>query len=361
MHASPRIDEGRLQAFMGQIVADLGGANSVAMVKLGDRLGLYRSLYRDGPATPAELAQRTGCAPRYLTEWLAHQAASNYVHYDAVSGRFTLPPEQALVFAEENSPVYMIGGFESVIGMIENEPHVADAFRHGGGIAWGKQAGCMFCAVAKFFRPGYEHNLVQSWLPSLSGVVEKLLRGAHVADIGCGHGHSTLIMARAFPASTFIGYDFHAESIEAANRHRDEQGLSAARVRFEVATAKDFGGERYDLVTSFDSLHDMGDPVGAAAHICGRLADDGSWMVVEPMAGESLADNLNPIGRLFYAGSTMICVPTSLAQETGAALGAQAGMKRLGDVIGAGGFEDVRQATSTPFNLVIEARKRARA
>ena len=350
------VDEDRLNAFMTQIMGDLGGAYSVALVLLGDRLGLYRSLRDEGPATAAELAARTGCAERYLQEWLAHQAASNYLAYDRVHGRFTLPPEQAMVFADPASPVYMIGGFENVVSTIDNQPKVAESFRTGQGIAWGEQASCMFCAVAKFFRPGYRHNLVQSWLPALDGVVEKLERGAKVADVGCGHGYSTLIMAEAFPRSTFVGFDFHSDSIVAASGHRDEHGFDPERVRFATAGATDFNGGGYDLVTCFDALHDMGDPAGVAAHVRSQLAADGTWMVVEPMAGDALHNNLNPVGRLFYAASTMICLPTALAQQKGTALGAQAGEKRLAEVISSGGFGRVRRAAETPFNMVLEAR-----
>ncbi|MDH5821958.1 class I SAM-dependent methyltransferase [Luteimonas sp. RD2P54] len=352
---STGIDEDRLHAFIGQVLNDLGGAYSATLVTLGDRLGLYRTLRDQGPATPAELAARSGCAERYLREWLSHQAASSYLAYDPASGRFALPPEQAMVFANEDSPVYLMGGFEMVGSHVQNQPRVAEAFRSGDGVAWGDQGACMFCAVARFFRPGYEHNLVQSWLPALDGVVGKLERGASVADVGCGHGHSTLVMARAFPNSSFVGFDFHPDSITAANAHRDAEGISPERVRFEVATAKDFPG-RYDLVTCFDCLHDMGDPAGAAAHVRAALAEGGSWMIVEPIAGDSLVENLNPVGRLYYAASTMICVPTSLAQETGAALGAQAGERRLAEVIRSGGFGSVRRAAETPFNMVLEAR-----
>jgi len=356
MQAINAIDESKLNSFINQILGDLGGAYSAALVRLGDRLGLYRALRDGGPATPRELAQRTGCAERYLQEWLAHQAASNYIAYDASSGRFRLPPEQAMVFVDEDSPVYMIGGFENAATTMENEPKVAASFRDGGGVAWGDQAGCMFCAVAKFFRPGYVHNLVQSWLPALDGVVEKLEKGATVADVGCGHGHSTMIMAAAFPRSTFVGFDFHPDSISAADAHRDEQGFDAGRVRFATATAKDFNGGGYDLVTCFDALHDMGDPAGVAAHVHSQLRPDGTWMIVEPIAADSLEENLNPVSRLFYAASTMICVPTALAQSSTTALGAQAGQRRLTEIITSGGFSRVSRAAETPFNMVLEAR-----
>lgn len=356
MEAIQAFSEEKLCNFMGQVLGDLGGAYSAALVKIGDRLGLYKELRDGGPATAQELAERTGYSERYLREWLAHHAASNYLAYDSTSRRFRLPPEQAMVFADEDSPVYMIGGFENAFSTFENEPKVAAAFRTGNGVAWGDQAHCMFCAVARFFRPGYVHNLVQQWLPALDGVVAKLERGVRVADIGCGHGHSTLLMAEAFPNSTFIGYDFHEESIRTANQHRDEHGLDPARVWFETATAKDSSGGDFDLVTCFDALHDMGDPAGAAAHIHSQLKVDGTWMIVEPMAGDDLTENLNPVGRLFYAASTSICVPTALAQDNTTALGAQAGQRRLTEVITAGGFSSVRRAAETPFNMVLEAR-----
>ena len=260
-----------------------------------------------------------------------------------------------MVFAIEDSPVYMMGGFDLMVALVENQAKVQAAFKSGGGVAWGDQAGCMFCAVARFFRPGYQNNLIQSWLPALDGVVAKLERGATVADIGCGHGWSTVLMAKAFPKSTFVGYDFHPASIAAAEAHARSHDV-AANTRFEVATAKEYPGKDFDLVTCFDCLHDMGDPAGAAAHIRGSLKPDGTWMVVEPMARDRLEDNINPVGRLFYAGSTMICVPTSLSQEVGAALGAQAGEARLREIMGGAGFGKVRRATETPFNMILEAR-----
>jgi len=257
------------------------------------------------------------------------------------------------VFADPDSPVYLIGAFDNAVSGIENQPKVQAAFRSGAGVAWGDQASCMFCAVAKFFRPGYEANIVANWLPALDGVVERLRAGGRIADVGCGHGFSTLIMARAFPEAEVVGYDFHAPSIEEANAHAAAHALP--NLRFETATAKDFPGTDLDLVTCFDCLHDMGDPAGAAAHIRRSLKPDGKWMIVEPMAGDRLEDNLNPVGRLYYAASTMICVPTALAQEGGAALGAQAGEARLSEVIRAGGFATVRRAAETPFNMVLEA------
>ncbi len=349
------VDEAKLNQFIGQILGDLGGAASIALVRLGDKFGLYKTLHQKGPMTVAELAAASGLNPRYLREWLSHQAASNYLAYEPATQKFSLPEEQAMVFAIEESPVYMQGGFELMTALLDNQPKVETAFKHGGGVAWGDQAGCMFCAVARFFRPGYHNNLVANWLPALDGVVPKLQRGAKAADVGCGHGWSTVLMAQAFPKSQFIGYDFHPNSIEAATKHAAEHGVTT-NCRFEVGTAKDFPGGGYDLVTCFDCLHDMGDPTGAAAHVRSTLKPDGSWMIVEPMAGDRLEDNLNPVGRLYYAGSTMICVPTSLSQEVGAALGAQAGEGKLREVITAGGFKSVRRATETPFNMILEAR-----
>jgi SAM-dependent methyltransferase len=349
------IDETKLNQLIGAILSDLGGASSIAMVRIGDSLGLYKTLHCRGPMTSSELATAVGASERYLREWLSHQAASNYLSYEPATGKFALPEEQAMIFAVENSPVYLPGGFDLMAAMLDNQPKVEAAFRSGGGVAWGHQAGCMFCAVARFFRPGYHNHLVNTWLPALDGVVDKLNRGARVADIGCGHGWSTVMMAKAFPNSRFIGYDFHRESIDAARAHAEAHNV-ADNVVFEVGTAKDFAASGLDLVTFFDCLHDMGDPAGAAAHVRRSVKPDGSWMIVEPIAADRLEDNLNPISRLYYAASTMICIPTSLSQEIGAALGAQAGEARLREVIASGGFRTVRRATETPFNMILEAR-----
>jgi SAM-dependent methyltransferase len=353
--AEAKVDGDKLNAFVGQMLGDLGGASSIAMVRLGDALGLYKILQIKGAMTSSDLANAAKVEERYLREWLSHQAASNYLSYDATSAQFALPPEQAMVFADEDSPVYMMGGFDMMKAMLDNQPKVQAAFKSGGGVAWGEQAGCMFCAVARFFRPGYHSNLVSAWLPALTGVVEKLEKGATVADVGCGHGWSTVEMAKAFPKSQFIGYDFHPDSVRDAAAHAEAHGVSK-NARFEVGLAKDYPGKNFDLVTCFDCLHDMGDPAGAAAHIRQSLKADGTWMVVEPMAGDTLQQNLNPVGRLFYAGSTMICLPTSRSQEVGASLGAQAGEAKLRDVIQKGGFTTVRRATETPFNMILEAR-----
>ena len=348
------MDEQKLMSLLGKIVTDLGGAYSVPLVRMGEQLGLYAAMKAYGPMTSQELADRTGCAERYLREWLGCQAGAGYVDYEPSTGKFALSEEQALVFADPDSPVYILGAFDNAVSGIENQPKVQAAFRTGQGVAWADQASCMFCAVAKFFRPGYRANLVQSWLPALDGVVAKLEQGGKIADVGCGHGFSTLIMAEAFPTAEVVGFDFHGPSIEEAKAHAAAHSLP--NVRFETATAKDFPGKDYDLVTLFDCLHDMGDPAGAAAHVRQSLAPGGTLMVVEPMAGDSLADNLNPVGRLYYAASTMICVPTSLAQEVGAALGAQAGQAKLVEAIRDGGFSQVRRAAETPFNMVLEAR-----
>jgi len=322
---------------------------------MGAAFGLYKTLHTRGPMTAAEFATAAGMNERYLREWLSHQAASNYLSYDPSTRKFELPPEQAMVFAIEDSPVYMAGAFEVMAAMLENQAKVEPAFKTGAGVAWGDQAGCLFCATARFFRPGYQNNLVGNWLPALDGVVDKLHRGAKVADVGCGHGWSTVLMAKAFPKSQFIGYDFHQSSIEHAAAHAREHGVTA-NTRFEVGTAKEYPEKDLDLVTFFDCLHDMGDPAGAATHVRQSLKPDGSWMIVEPMAGDRLEDNLNPVGRLYYGGSTMICVPTSLSQEVGAALGAQAGETKLREVITAGGFRSVRRAAETAFNMILEAR-----
>jgi 2-polyprenyl-3-methyl-5-hydroxy-6-metoxy-1,4-benzoquinol methylase len=348
------MDQSKLDRLVGQVLGDLGGAFSVSLVRLGERLGLYTALHEGGPMTSLELAERACVAERYTREWLSHHAASGYLDYEPRTGKFAMSPEQAMVFADADSPVYMQGGFETAMVMIENQKSVEPAFRSGRGVAWGEQSQCLFCATARFFRPGYHNFLVGSWLPTLHGLVEKLERGAMVADVGCGYGVSTVTMAKAFPNSTFVGYDFHPQSVEQARRHAKEHEVSA-NTRFEVATAAEFPGKDFDLVTFFDCLHDMGDPAGAARHVLGTLKPDGCWMIIEPNAGDCLEDNLHPVGRLFYAGSTMVCVPTSLDQPVGAALGAQAGFKKLSEVIKDGGFTRVRKATETRFNMIIEA------
>ena len=351
-----QLDENKLNAFIGKMLGDLGGAFSVPTVRVGLRLGLFDALHKGGPATSEELAKRAaGLTERYVREWALAQAASGYIEYDAGTRKFSVSPEQAMVFVEKDSPVYLAGAFDIVAAMIEGEPKVEHSFRTGAGVRWGDSAGCLFCATGAFFRPGYVNNIVQNWLPALDGVEAKLKSGASVADVGCGVGFSTLLMARAFPKSRFVGYDFHVPSVEEANRHATSHGLGD-RVSFKEASAKNIKEIGYDLVTCFDCLHDMGDPRGCATHMHRILKADGTWMIVEPIAGDRPQDNMNPVGRLYYNASTMICVPTSLDQEVGEGLGAQAGEAKLSEVIRAGGFSKVRRATAGPFNMVLEAR-----
>jgi SAM-dependent methyltransferase len=310
---------------------------------------------QDGESmTAADLAQRTGTHERYVREWLAAQASAGYIDYDAGADRFQLNPEQAMVFADEDSPAFMAGAFEVLSALWADEPKVADVFRTGAGLAWHDHSACLFRGTERFFRPGYNANLVSSWLPALDGVVGKLQHGAQVADVGCGHGASTVVMARAFPNTHFTGFDYHPASTERARKAAADAGV-AGNTSFEVAPAKSYPGT-YDLVAFFDCLHDMGDPVGASAHVRQSLKPDGTWMIVEPFAHDHVADNLNPVGRVYYAASTMICTPASLAQEVGLGLGAQAGELRLRQVISAGGFTRLRRAAETPFNMVLEAR-----
>lgn len=342
----------KLHALLGTMVNELGAAQNAALVILGDELDLYREMAGRGPMTAAMLAEATGTKERYIQEWLSAQAASGFVEYYPASGRFELTPEQAAVFAVDDSPANVIGGFQALEAVYADRAKLTHAFRHGGGVSWTDRCNCMFCGTDRFFRPGYKANLIQNWLPALDGVVEKLERGALVADIGCGYGSSTLIMADAFPNSEFVGIDFHDGSIEHARRHAEGR----PNVRFEIARAQDFSGKGYDLAAMFDALHDMGDPVGAVRHVGNALKSDGTLMIVEPMAGDTLADNLHPVGRIFYAASTNACVPASLSQEVGAALGAQAGQAKLTEVLNQGGFAQVRRAAETPFNMVLEGR-----
>jgi SAM-dependent methyltransferase len=308
-----------------------------------------------GPLTSEELAQRAGVAERSVREWLGNQAAGGYVTYDPETGRYELPDEHALALADEDSPFYLLGVYDSIASLYADEDRILEAFRSGEGMGWHEHDHRLFRGTERFFRPGYRANLVSEWIPALDGVQEKLERGAKVADIGCGHGASTIIMARAFPNSEFHGFDYHEASIERAREAAQEEGVGD-RISFAVAAAKDYPGADYDLVCVFDCLHDMGDPVGASAHVRETLADDGTWMIVEPFAGDRVEENLNPVGRVFYGASTVICTPASLAQEVGLALGAQAGEERLSEVIKQGGFGTVRRATETPFNLILEAR-----
>lgn len=347
------MDENKLNILVGGILQDLGGAFSVPLVQIGERLGIYEALSTNGPSTAKELANSMGLAQRYLREWLCAQAASNYVTYDATTDKFSMTPEQSFVLANRESPFYLTPAFTAAAAFQDNEPLVREAFKTGEGVSWGDQTQCLSCAVARFFRPGYENHLTQSWLPAIDGMVERLQKGAKVADIGCGHGITTVIMAQAFPNSEFVGLDFHERSIEEARKHAAIHDLS--NIKFEVSRAKEMPG-KYDLITMFDCLHDMGDPIGGMQHVRESLEQDGICMIVEPMAGDSPADNLNPVGRMYYSASTMVCVPTSLAQETGQALGAQAGEKRLREVIvDEAGFNACRRIAETPFNLVLQA------
>lgn len=349
------VDDTKLHAFLGQMVGDLGAAANAPLMLIGDRLGLYKALATAGPLTSAGLAAQTGTAERFDREWLAAQAAAGYVRYDPETDTYDMEPEQAMVLADDESPVFLAGLFESLYAMMVAEPKIREAFQTGKGVGWHEHHPCLFSGTERFFRTGYRANLVQDWLPELDGVVEKLERGASVADVGCGHGASTIIMAQAFPNSRFVGFDYHDASIARATEAAREAGVEET-VRFEVASAQDYPGANYDLVATFDCLHDMGDPVGAARHIRQSLAPDGTWLIVEPFANDKLADNLNPVGKLYYAASTMLCTPASLSQEVGLGLGAQAGEARLRDVVEAGGFTRFRRATATPFNLILEAR-----
>jgi len=349
-------DGEKLTRLVGKMLGDLGGAFSVPTVRIGYRLGLFDSLHADGPATAAELADRLGLASRYVREWAFAQASNGYVTFDPATGQFGLSPEQSMVFAVKDSPVYLAGAFDLAAAMIEGEPKVEHGFRTGDGVAWGDGARCLFCAVGAFFRPGYVNGIVQSWLPALDGMVPRLEAGGKVADIGCGVGFSTLLMAQAYPNSSFVGYDFHAPSIEQANAHAAAHGFGD-RVHFETKMAKEIVDGDFDLITMFDCLHDMGDPRGCAAHIHSLLKEDGAWMIVEPIAADDPAGALaSPVTRLYYNASTMVCVPTSLAQEVGEALGAQAGEARLSELLTSAGFGRVRRATEGPFNMVLEAR-----
>ena len=348
------MDETRLHQFMGRLAGDMGAAATLANVILGDELGLYRAMADSQPITPEGLAERTGCQPRLVREWLNAQAAAGYMsHHD---GCFTLPEEQAMALALEDSPAYMAGGAAVVAALFHDKDKLVAAMRGDGGVPWGDHHPCMFSGTERFFRPGYRTFLVADWLPALEGVVAKLQAGAKVADVGCGHGASTIVMAQAFAASHFVGYDYHAPSVQTASERAREAGVTD-RVRFQQASAKDYPGHDLDLVCFFDCLHDMGDPVGAARHAYRALKADGTVMLVEPFAEDTLDANINPVGRLFYAASTFICTPNSLSQEVGLGLGAQAGEARLRAVFEEAGFTRFRRATQTPFNLILEARK----
>jgi 2-polyprenyl-3-methyl-5-hydroxy-6-metoxy-1,4-benzoquinol methylase len=348
------INPDKLNEFMGKAVNEIGIAMSAALVLIGDKLGLYKAMANAGPMTPAEVAKKSGTAERYVREWLANQAAGGFVTYDAASGKYILPDEQAFALADEGSPAFLAGAFQIIAAIFRDEPKIAERFRSGDGLGWGEHDHRLFEGTERFFRPGYIANLTSSWIPALDGVEDKLRKGIKVADVGCGHGASTIVMAKAYPQSEFVGFDFHEPSIVAARQRAEAAGV-AARCRFEVARSTDFPGKGYGFVAHFDCLHDMGDPVGAARHVRETLAPDGTWMIVEPFAGDKIEDNLHPNGRLFYAASTMVCVPASLA-EHGPALGAQAGEARLRQVVTSGGFTRFRRATQTPFNMVLEAK-----
>ncbi len=352
---SAEIDEAKLEAFMGQAVTDMGAIISAPLMIIGEKLGLYKAMAHAGPLTSQEVAERSGAAERYVREWLGNQAAGGYVTYDPESKRYTLPDEHALALADEDSPFYILGVYDLIASLYADEDKIVEAFRSGDGMGWHEHDHRLFRGTERFFRPGYRANLVAEWIPALDDVQEKLERGAKVADIGCGHGASTVIMAAAFPNSQFFGFDYHDASIERAREAAKEAGVED-RTTFAVASAKDYPGNDYDLVCVFDCLHDMGDPVGAATHVRETLDANGTWMIVEPFAGDRVEENLNPVGRVFYGASTVICTPASLAQEVGLALGAQAGEARLTEVLKDGGFTRVRRAAETPFNLILEAR-----
>ena len=348
------LDMDKVHAFVGQFVGDLGAAVHAGMVVIGERLGLYKALV-EGPVTAAQLAAKTKTDKRYVREWLASQAAGGYVTYDEKTDQFSLTEEQAFTLAMEDSPAYLPGAFELALGSLAAVPRIEECFRSGNGMGWNEHEDGVFHGCEKFFRSMYTAHLIGEWIPALHGVKEKLERGARVADVGCGKGASTLLMARAFPNSRFFAFDYHDKSIEGARESAKRQGV-ADRVTFEMAKAKDFPGKDYDLVAVFDCLHDMGDPIGAAAHIRQSLAKDGTWMIVEPYANDRLKDNLNPVGRVYYSFSTLLCTPCSRSQEVGLCLGAQAGETRIREVVTAAGFTRFRRAAETPFNIVYEAR-----
>jgi SAM-dependent methyltransferase len=348
------VDVDKLMAFVFRAVDEVGATLNAALVVMGDRLGLYKAMAGAGPLTPAELAQSTGTAERYVREWLNAQAAGAFIDYDPDTGRYTLPAEQAIALTDESSPAYLPGFFQIALGSVLDSSRITEAARTGVGVGWHDHGHDVFEGCERFFRPGYNANLISAWLPALDGVVGKLERGAKVADVGCGHGASTILMAQAFPRSNFTGSDYHEGSIETARQRAAEAGVSD-RVRFETAAASSYSGEDYDLVTMFDCLHDMGDPAGAARHVRQSLAPDGTWMIVEPAAGDRVEDNLNPVGRAYYGFSTLLCTPASLSQEVGLALGAQAGEARIRDVVTSAGLSRFRRVSETPFNLVYEA------
>jgi 2-polyprenyl-3-methyl-5-hydroxy-6-metoxy-1,4-benzoquinol methylase len=351
----PAVNPEKLRAFLGKMVGDLGAMMSIGPMLIGEKLGLYKALAAGGPMTSAELAKATGTHERNVREWLYQQAASGCVEYDVASEKFLMTPEQAIALGVEDSPFYFMGAVEVCVALIRAEEKLLTAFRTGKGVGWHEHDASLFRGTERFFRPGYMRHLLSEWIPALDGVKAKLEAGARVADVGCGHGSSTIMMAQAFPKSHIHGYDYHGPSIERARKIAEAAGVGE-RTTFDVASAKDFPGTGYDLVTFFDCLHDMGDPAGAARHVHSTLAKDGTWMVVEPMADDKVENNLNAFGRVFFGASTCVCTPASMAQEVGLALGAQAGEARLTKVIAEGGFRKIRRAAQTPFNMVLEAR-----
>ena len=349
------LDMQKLDTFMGKAVVDFGGTLSAALIVIGDELGLFKAMADAGPMSSTDLAKKTETAERYVREWLSAMAAGGYVEYDAKSGKYTLPPEQAFALAVDDSPAFLPGAFQLALGLLSDQPKIKEVFKTGKGLGWHEHDSRLFHGTERFFRPNYVANLVSAWIPALDGVKAKLEKGARVADVGCGHGASTILMAKSYPKSKFVGFDYHDPSIQWARRAAKEAGVTA-NATFEVASSKAYPGKDYDLVTFFDCLHDMGDPAGAAKHVKSTLAKDGTWMIVEPFAHDRLEQNLNPVGRVFYSASTLVCTPASLSQEVGLGLGAQAGEKRLREVVTSGGFTRFRRAAETPFNIVLEAR-----
>ena len=354
--AQQPLDETKLHEFVMKAVGEMGAAMNAALIVVGDKLGLYKAMAGAGQMTSVEVAAKTKTTERYVREWLAAQAAGGFVTYDAATGKYTLPPEQAMALANEQSPVFLPGFFEVVGACMRDEPKITDAFRTGKGMGWHEHDHALFSGTERFFRPNYRAHLIDEWIPALGDTTAKLQAGARVADVGCGLGTSTILMAEAYPKSSFVGFDYHPKSIEMAREAAEKAGV-ADRVKFDIAKAKDYPGKGYDLVAFFDCLHDMGDPEGAARHVLGTLDANGAWMIVEPFAHDKLEDNLNPIGRVYYAASTMLCTPASLSQEVGLGLGAQAVEERLRKILNSAGFKRVRRAAQTPFNMVLEARQ----
>jgi 2-polyprenyl-3-methyl-5-hydroxy-6-metoxy-1,4-benzoquinol methylase len=349
------IDPDKLNQLLGQAVADMGAAMQSTLVLIGDKLGLYRAMADGEKMSAAALAKRTGTDERYVREWLNANAAGNYVSYDPGSDTYFLSPEQSFALAQDDTAVHLPGFYHMLASCMKDEEKLTNIFRTGKGFGWHEHEKGLFEGCERFFRPGYLANLTSSWIPALEGIEEKLKAGAKVADVGCGHGASTILMAQSYPKSEFYGFDYHGPSVEQAQKKAEAAGLKD-RVHFEVAPAKSFPGGNYDLVAFFDCLHDMGDPAGASAHVLQSLAPNGTWMIVEPKAGDDIAANLNPVGRIYYSASTLLCVPASRAQEVGLGLGAQAGEKRIRKVVTEGGFKQFRRASETPFNMVFEAR-----